>query len=158
MKPSIADVDRHFREVAQNAFDRLGLSALEFLYRHPAVSLLELAKRLNRGASAIGLSMVIYQEAERAGRTREIAVELLYREILAEFPDGWYTDPRVHAGAKLLMWHSAAADYTATSAPYSLAVLRDLTMENAPSEGWKPTSVSDERLQHAFDRCWPPAA
>ncbi len=156
MKPSIADVDRHFREVAQNALDRLGVSALEFLYRHPAVSLLELAKRLNRGASAIGLSMVIYQEAERAGRTREIAAELLYRQILAKFPDGWYTDPRVHPMAKLLRWHSAAADYTETSAPYSLAVLRYLTMENAPPEGWKPTSVDDERLRHAFDRCWPP--
>jgi hypothetical protein len=81
MRMTKADVDESLYLTARTALDSLKVSALEFLESHPKPSQLELAECLNRGTTAIGLTMAIYEEAARTGRTREIAIELLFRRM-----------------------------------------------------------------------------
>jgi hypothetical protein len=149
------DVDRSFRETSRKALDAVKSTAIEFMAEHPAISKVEVAKRLGRGASAIGLTMLIYEEAERTGRTREVARELLFRKIISEFPDGWYEDKKVHAAVKLGGWDYDILKFAESSADYARAVLKDLTIDNVPPTGWKPEGPDDELLTLVFDKYWP---
>jgi hypothetical protein len=155
MRMTKADVDESLYLTARTALDSLKVSALEFLESHPKASQLELAECLNRGTTAIGLTMAIYEEAARTGRTREIAIELLFRRITAEFPDGWCRDENVHAAVKLGGWDYDVARFANECNKWSMAVLRELTVLSEPPIGWKPQSAKDERLQLVFEKYWP---
>lgn len=149
------DVERSFRETARRALDAVKSTAIQFMHQHPGVSKIELAKRLNRGASAIGLTMLIYEEANRTGKTREVARELLFRKIISEFPEGWYEDKRVRASVKLGGWDYDIFKFAESSADYARAVLKDLAIDNMPPTGWKPEGPDDKVLALVFDKYWP---
>jgi hypothetical protein len=155
LKPTIADVDRSFHDTAVRALNEHGTTALQFLDQHPDYSLIDLAKCLNRGASAIGLVMVIYEESELAGKTRDVARNLLYREIISEFPEGWFEEAKIRAAVKLGSWHSHIGQYTRDFGGFAAEVLKEVTMRNVPPTGWKPQSPDDDRIRAAFDNCWP---
>ncbi len=86
---SIAAFDRSLLGGARRALDAAGVRALEFLAANPGMPTVALAKRLNRGATAIGLVMAIYDEAIQNGTVRDVAKDLLIREICGAFPHGW---------------------------------------------------------------------
>src|SRR5207302_846348 len=101
MTPAIQSVDRMFLEGAKKALTAVGYSALGFLAANPGASEIELAKRLKGGASAIGLTMAIYEEAAKSGLLRETAKDLLIRRIWDEYPDGWFTGDEIGACVRL---------------------------------------------------------
>src|SRR5438128_1650026 len=73
------EVDRMFLHTAHKALAEAGCQPLEFLAANEGVSEIELAKRLNRGVSVIGLVIAIYEEAVRKGLLRATAKDLLMR-------------------------------------------------------------------------------
>jgi hypothetical protein len=146
-----------FRDHAQRALAAAGLSALELFDRNPGCTKLELTKRLNRGANAIGFGMVLYAEAQQAGRLREIASALFVAKILDKFPGGWNSSGTVHPLVKIGGWdddiEKGVADPRVRAA--SQQIVRTLAIDEPPPEGWKPQSKDDPRIVELFDRFWP---
>ena len=133
------------------------VTALDFLAANPRVSIIELAKRLNRGASAIGLIMATYEEAAAKGIVRNIAKDLLIRQIYAAFPHGWpglsLTGPLVEIGS----WSYEVARYVRDSniGASASAIIRDLTIDHQPARFWTPEPKNDPVIDALFDRYWP---
>jgi hypothetical protein len=150
-------VDRMFLDRARAALAAAGVSALEFLTANPGVSKIELAERLNRGVSAIGLIMAIYDEAAENGIVRDTAKDLLIRRIHAEFPQGWSSCGNVHPAVKLSSWDAEAAKYGRDPriAGYVDAIVRELAIHHPPADGWKPNLQTDSLIDELFDRFWP---
>jgi hypothetical protein len=149
-------VDRMFYDRAQDALSAAGRSALELVAANPRISIVELAKRLNKGVSPIGLTMVIYHDAAREGIVREVAKNLLIREILEDFPDGWTAKGNVHPLVKIGKWHSEVAAYGSNPryGEYADHIVRSLTIDNSPEDGWKPQWPNDPLIDELFDRYW----
>jgi hypothetical protein len=150
-------VDLMFLEGAKKALRLAGYGALEFIKSHPGLSTIELAKELNRGASALGLIMAIYEEALRAGTLRNAAKELLIRKIRQEFPEGWLSGGTVGAGVKLGSWDYEIGKYIQdpNTGQYATAIIRHLTIDDPPTDGWKPQAPKDPLIEELFDRYWP---
>lgn len=155
--PAMAAVDNMFLSCAQNALREAGCSALEFLSANPGLSKLELAKLLNRGASAIGLTMAIYTEAVQKGVVRKTAQDMLLREIVAEFPDGWASTGNVHPAIKIGTWDRTIRSYVphASMGKYAYDIIQHLAIDHPPPEGWKPELPNDPLIDELFDRYWP---
>jgi len=150
-----ADVDRLFQGTARSVLDEKNLTALEWVEQSPGANPVELAKRLQARANAAGLIPLIYLEAAETGKIRMIAKELLLREILARFPDGWFHDDDVRASVKLGGWVSHLRRHSEHHGVLARNVLRELVIDHSPPEGWRPASLDDERLTQVFDKCWP---
>jgi hypothetical protein len=101
--------------------------------------------------------MVIYSEAERAGVVRDVAKDLLMRQILAEFPDGWTSRDKVRPFVKLGTWDQMLRKYVLDPrvGMYALQISKVLTQLEEPPEGWLPNYPRDQRLDELFDRYWP---
>lgn len=155
--PKAQAFEKSLHDQTKKALAGAGCSALAFLAANPTLSELELAKHLNRGASALGLAMAIYEEAIEKKRVRVVARELLLRRIRARFPDGWCFDENVSANVKLGNWDFDIEKYQpdVRIARYARAILRDLTIDHPPVEGWKPQSENDPLINELFDRYWP---
>jgi hypothetical protein len=155
--PEHKAVDRMFQDRAEKALAAAGCTALEFLAANPAVSTEQLARRLNRGASPIGITMVAYHEAARQGIVRQVAKDMLIREILGEFPNGWTAKGDVHPLVKIGRWHSEVTDYggSAKHGQSAERILRSLAIENPPQEGWKPQFPNDPLIDELFKVHWP---
>jgi hypothetical protein len=149
--------DRMCLEGAQKALEGAGCGALEFLAANPGVSKIELAKRLNRGASALGLTMAIYDEAAKKGVVRETAKDLLIRRICQRFPNGWSTGDEVGPGVKVGTWRYEIKKYVhnAKLGDYAAKIVRHLTVDHPPPSGWKPLPQHDPLIDELFDRYWP---
>ncbi len=154
---ALDSVDKWFLDRAHNALQQTGCSALDFLRGNQGVSVLELAKRLNRGVSALGLIMAIYEEAVSSGVLRATAMELLLRKIHQEFPDGWTTHENLSASVMIGDWDYEIMKYVHDSQTTECAtkILKHLTIDYPPPEGWKPKLVDDPLLDDLFDRYWP---
>jgi len=152
-----ASVNKVFLERARKALFEAGLSALGLLAANPGVSKLLLAEQLNRGVSAIGLAMAIYEEAGNAGMIRDVAKDMLIREILCAFPNGWVSTDSVHPLVKLGFWDDdVRLNVTDTDAiSHSRQILRHLTIDNPPPDGWRPQTQNDPTIDDLFDRFWP---
>jgi hypothetical protein len=154
------DADRMFLQRAQRALSAAGVSALDLLNENAGMSIVELTKRLaeraNLGVSAIGLTMVVCDEAAAKGVAREIALDLLVREIRATFPDGWTSGGNIHALVKLGTF-SEIGKYAHDQrfAGYMQHIMRELTINNPPPQGWIPEAKNDRLVKELFDRCWP---
>jgi hypothetical protein len=148
-----------FRDRARKALAEAGINVLDLLAANPGVSVTELAKRLNRGTSGLGLTMVAFEEASQGGHLRETAKDLLIRRILRAFPNGWLPDANVHPSVMIGAWDSDIERYAKdrTAAVYAFQILRVLTIESPPVAGWKPNAVSDPQIDTLFDRHWPKA-
>jgi len=144
-----------FAEGAKRALEQYGSTALELLETHSDFTLKQLAALVNHGITIRGLKAVIYEEAQKAGKVREVAKDLLYREILDEYPDGWYFDPKVGALVKLGFWYSTIRDFAPCYKEESRAIIRELTIENPPPEGWFPEGPDDPLLEELFHKHWP---
>jgi len=154
---SVAAFDRHLLDGARRALAAIGCGALEFLAANPTLSGVELAKRLNRGASAIGLVMVVYGEAVQKGLVREVAKDMLIREICDAFPHGWPNLFLVHPHVSIGSWRSGLTRNVTDPRveEYSLKIIRELAIENHPPDGWKPKHENDPLIDDLFDRFWP---
>jgi hypothetical protein len=150
----VGSVDQMFLDNASKALESAGCRALELLRKNPGASKIDLAKWLNRGVSAIGLIMAIYQEAAKKGRIRDTAKDLLIREISARFPQGWPSGK--HAGATLSGWAYELERYGGTPGlgRFANGIVRHLVSED-PSPGWKPLPDHDPLIDGLFDRYWP---
>lgn len=150
-------LELRFLDRAQAELRSVGCSALDFLAAHRGLATIALAKELNRGASAFGLLMVIYAEARRQGVVRETAKDLLIREILNKFPDGWSLVGKMSPPVKLSSWiydlDRCIRDNRIEE--YADAIIRDLTKDHPPPEGWKPQVMNDPVIDEVFDRFWP---
>jgi hypothetical protein len=133
------------------------MTALGLLNQNPGVSTLDLARHINRGANAIGLTIAIYNEAVAIGAVREVAKDLLVREILHEFPAGWSKKGDVAAGIGLASWYSQICDYAGDPAFSVCAanIIRQLIVDSSPAEGWKPQVQDDVVIDELFHRYWP---
>jgi len=149
-------VDEEFLAAAQHALRVEGCTALEFLRRNPGVSKIELAKRLDRGTSALGLVMAIYKEAAEEGVVREIAMDLLIRQVAKEFPHGWACGGSIRPGVKLGSWQYEITKYVPDSeiAQSATRIIKWLTIEHLPPDGWKPLPLNDPLLDELFTRFW----
>ena len=148
------DVDIQFYTVARDALRAANVDALQHLQMNPGVSSIELTKRLARGASEIGLSMVLYTEAKRKGQVKQLAQELLYRNINAAFPCGWEDDAKVHASVKLGDWSYQIFRNVREFSVCAVAIIRDLTSKDSPPVGWIPSGADDPRLNALFNAHW----
>ena len=155
--PEKEAVERMFLDRAKSALEDAGYSAFEFLVASPGLSMIELAKRLNRGASALGLIMATYQEACQKGVVREAARDLLVREILEEYPEGWTSEKKIGAGIKLGSWRFEVKKYVKdqTIGTYATEIVRHLSVDHPPPDGWKPDPQDDPLINELFDRYWP---
>jgi len=158
MKPTPASeaVEYMFLDRAKRALAEAGYSALQFLAANRGVSAVELAKRLNRGANAIGLVNAIYEEAIEREMVRETAKDLLIRKIVAAFPDGWSSTGKVGPSVTL-RWSHEFLDYVNDPDLFRNAVTIELhlTKDHPPPEGWKPQPQNDSLIDELFDRYWP---
>lgn len=113
--------------------------------------------RLNRGVSAIGLVMAIYEEASIKGVVRQTAKDLLIRKIHERFPEGWSSQGDVHPLVKIGRWDSEVSNYGHDSkiAHFASCIMRNLTIDHPPPEGWKPEPRNDPLIDELFDRYWP---
>lgn len=155
--PATKSVDQMFLDHARKALAEVGCGALEFLAANRAASIVELAKRLNRGASAIGLTMAIYDEAARNGVVRGTAKDLLIRKIYQEFPKGWFIEDSIHTAVKIGSWDYDIKKYVldASVARYAISIINHLTIAHPPPDGWKPQPENDPVIDELFDRYWP---
>lgn len=155
--PAMEAVDRMFLDRAQRALADVGSDARQFLMANPGVSMIELSKRLNRGANALGLIMAVYDTAAQNGTVRETAKDLLTREILAEFPKGWTFKGSVRPGIRVGNWEDEVVRYVhdPRAAAYAESVMRHLAIDHPPPEGWKPQVQDDPLISEIFDRYWP---
>lgn len=159
--PAMKAVDDMFLAEARKAFAGAGCTALQFLAENPLVSKIELAKRLAQqsgcGTRAIGLTKAIYDEAVQSNAVRTVAKDLLYRKILQEFPDGWFVEPNICASVKIGDWdydiHKYVPDKQAGDAAFR--IVKQLTIEEPPPDGWKPSLPNDPRIEELFARLWP---
>jgi len=156
---SIAAFDRSLLDRARAALAAAGCGALEFLNANPGVSSVEAAKRLNRGTTAIGLVMVIYEEAVKNRVVREVAKDMLIRVILGKFPHGWSSSllDKVGPVVKIGNWQSEVKKYGRDPRfdECSLAILREIAIHHPPPEGWSPKPKDDPIIDELFDRFWP---
>jgi hypothetical protein len=155
--PAMIAVDQMFLDKAQKALAEAGVGALQFLEANLGVHRIELAKRLNRGVSAVGLIMAIYEEAQQKNCVRKIAKDLLIREIWHEYPDGWSNSDTVSASVRLGSWDYDISKYVPEKvvADYADRMIRHLTVEHPPPASWKPEQQSDPLIDALFDRYWP---
>ena len=123
----------------------------------PRISTAELAKKLDRGTSAIGVTMAVYHQAAKKDRVREIAKDILIRELLHEFPEGWTARGDIHPLVKLGGWDSDVADYahSARFGQYAERIVRSLAIDDPPQEGWRPQYPSDPLIDELFEHYWP---
>jgi hypothetical protein len=154
---AIQEVDSMFLGQAQRALAAAGCTALEFLRANPGASTVQLAKLLNHGASALGLVMAVYDEALNQGAVRETAKDLLIREILAEFPEGWNSAGDVRPGVKVGGWRFELKKYGRDKKIGECAsrIIRELTIDRPPAAGWKPKVGQDPLIDELFDLHWP---
>lgn len=154
---TVAAVDGKFLAKAQTALKKIGQSAIDFLSSHPDLSKVELARRLNHGANAIGLVMALYDEANRTGKIRELAQELLFRQIRAKFPDGWRVGGSVDPIVSIGSWSFEIGKYgnDESEAEYAQRIIREFGQTNSPPAGWIPESNRDEYIERAFKLHWP---
>jgi hypothetical protein len=155
--PAMEAMDRMFLDGAKKALAEGGQSALEFLAANPEMSKIQLAQHLNRDASALGLVMAIYEEAASAGQVRDIAKDLLFREIMEEFPQGWNSSDTVHPVVRLGDWGHNIRKYVANPkcSEFPILILRELARDKPPPDGWRPSWPNDPRIDDLFDRHWP---
>jgi hypothetical protein len=157
LKRSSEKVDEQFCDQAKKALAETGQTALEFLDLNPGLSLVELARRLNRGASAIGLLMAVYEEAVGKGLLREASKNILLRKILEKYPEGWCTADNVGPLVKIGLWAWEIGRYTDEPRfkTYATQIIREL-IDHPPPERWKPQSERDDpMIDSLFDRFWP---
>ncbi|MGA2066677.1 MAG: hypothetical protein ABSG86_17000 [Thermoguttaceae bacterium] len=156
---SITAFDRSLLDAAKKALAVAGLGALEFLAANPGLSKIELARRLNRGATAIGLVMAVYEEAVRKGAVRDIAKDMLIRVINGRFPDGWSSSTLDNLGPRFKVdgWRLDLLKYGRDPRvnEYALAIVRDLAVDHPPPRFWKPELNNDPFICGLFDRYWP---
>ena len=156
-KRAIEACDRALLSGAQRALAEAGCTALEFLAANPALSNIELAKQLNRGTTAIGLVMAIYDEAARRGIVRDTAKDMLIREICGAFPHGWPGLSLVSPLVKIGSWDSEVNRYGRDPRidDYAGQIIRHLAIEHPPPRYWKPELKNDPLIDDLFDRYWP---
>jgi hypothetical protein len=145
-----------FRDRAEKALTTVGATPLGYLKQHPRYSKVQLAKKLNHGANALGLVMAIYKQAVGEDIVREIAYDLLLRKILSEYPNGWFPKPTIRPIVALGDWvyelnHYAGPQYLEPATE----LMRELAMRSPPPEGWVPNYPTDERLDKLFEKFWP---
>src|SRR5262245_2977362 len=101
--------------------------------------------------------MAIYDEAMQSDAVRDTARDLLFRQILAEYPSGWTSAGNVSCGVKLGSWRYEIKRYVrdASFGRFAEDILRDLTVEHRPAEGWSPVGENDPLICALFDRYWP---
>jgi hypothetical protein len=155
--PEMTPTDLMFLNRAKEALQQAGYSALDFLAANPHLSTPKLAQRLNRGASALGLVIAIYDEAVRKNVVRETAKDLLIRTIHEEFPEGWSSGGNVGPAVKLGSWDYKIGRYILDSpfGCYAASIAKHLAIDHPPSEGWKPEWDKDPLIEELFDRYWP---
>ncbi len=148
--------DQIFLKHAQSAFAEAAVSALEFLAENPGLSKIELAQRLNRGVSAIGMIMAIYDEAAKRGKVRETTRDLLTRELRAAFPRGWSSTGNIHPLVKIGTFSEVGKyAHEPKFADYMRPIMQHLTIDNPPFEGWRPEPENDPLINELFNRYWP---
>jgi hypothetical protein len=150
-------VDRMFEDRTEKALSAAGYSALNFLAANPRLSVVELAKRLNRGASAIGITKASYREAAGQGVVRDLAKNMLIREILFRFSDGWTSASNIHPLVTIGRWYSEIAEHAGEPrfGQYAEQIIRSLAIDNPPPEGWRPQYPSDPLIDELFRCHWP---
>lgn len=151
---AIEAVDRGFHNRARGQLQKLGITATEFLRQHPDCSKVQLAQIINHGVTARGLTIQLFEEAQQQNAVKVLAQELLYREILEEFPEGWFEDPEVRATVKISRWRSDVLEFAPEFREQATAIIKALATTNKPKQGWRPTSADDEEIRFLFDRYW----
>lgn len=147
------DIERGFYETAKQALSQTGMMPMEFALAFPQLTKLELAKQLGNRATARGLTMNLFEEAHRTARIRELAVNLLFRKILAEYPKGWYNDEKISTTVKLGSWFSDIAEFAPEHEEAAIFIVRSLASD-PPEKGWLPANDNDKRLRQLFDNYW----
>lgn len=153
-------VERRFLTATEEALAETGCSALELLNSSSKSSVNELFDSLpsvSKWACSAGLKMAIYDEAVKKNVVRETARDLLFRDISREFPGGWLNGGKPDALSKLFGWYSDIESYVSKRDVAELAeqIIRHLTIDHPPSDGWKPESKNDPLINEIFDRYWP---
>lgn len=155
--PAMEAVDRMFLDGAKKALAEVGQSALEFQAANPGLSKIQLAQHLNRDASALGLVMAIYEEAASTGQVREVAKDMLLRQVMYKFPQGWTSTDKVSAAVQLGSWDREIHKYVSDTrfGEFAWNIIRELAIDKPPPDGWKPNLPNDPRIDDLFDRHWP---
>jgi hypothetical protein len=159
--PATEAVDQMFLEGALAALAAARSSALEFLSAHPGLSITDLTQELANQAhgrlSPIGFVMAIYREAAQKGAVRDVAKDLLIREIREEFASGWSSGGDIGPSVRIGSWSFHIKRYVldARAGGYAEAIVHRLAVDHPPPEGWKPEPENDPLINGLFDRCWP---
>ena len=150
-------VARKFLERAKQALDEAGETALQLLAAHVGESMTDLARRVNRGISVLGLIHAIYEEAIQKGVVREVSKDLLIRVIRAEFPEGWTTTGNIGPSVRIGSWDYHLKEHLPESnvARAANGISQHLANDHPPPDGWKPELKNDPLIDKLFERYWP---
>ena len=142
-----------YAEAALKMADRDATSCFR---EHPRLNAREVAKAIGlERTPPLGLKLILYEEAAKTHCFRHTAIDMLFREIICEFPDGW-TNQGIHPHIRLSSWDFPFKFIGVEKAMQrAMAVLRELTMTNPPAEGWLPQEANDPLIRRAFDLHWP---
>lgn len=152
------DIDRGFYDRADAELQKLGITATEFMQRNPDCSKKRLAKIIGNGVTSRGLTMKLFEEAHERSTVSLLAKELLYRETINEFPEGWFEDDNVRATIKVGGWYHDVLEFAPEFREHATAIIKALATTNKPNAGWKPKSPNDERLRLLFEQYWTESA
>lgn len=153
--PTIGPVDYMLCDRTLKALAIAGYEPLEYLAANPFLSKTQLVETLGHGASGFGLAMAVYEEAASKGIVRDVAKNLLIRKLHEEFSAGWTS--KHNSTRNLGFWDSEVAKYghDPRIEHYVEKIIRHLTVDHPPPEGWKPQWENDPLIDELFDCYWP---
>lgn len=134
-------------------------SVAELLRQFPGEPYVDIARRYG-SFTAAALVRAQMREAISTDQIRMAAMDCLVREINEALPEGWGVGERIRfrTSAVGALW---IAELTAETDKGDLRIktfarsiwkeIKDLP----PDRGWRPVSVDDPLIQHAFSEHWP---
>ena len=142
--------------MAEAALQAAGRDVTSCFRECPRLTTSELAKAVGlKRAPPLGLKLILYAEAAKANCLRGTAMDILFREILCEFPHGW-SNLGMSPSVLLSGWmFSIGHTGDMVSKARATAVLLEMTKTNPPKDGWLPQDSDDPLIRRAFDLHWP---
>lgn len=133
-------------------------SVLGFCAAFPAQTYTQLCDILGSQFAPIQLLALIYAEANETKSLEWAARDVLAREILDQFPDGWATGPNPSWTRIFVLseWSTGIINSAERPdlEPVLDAVCGELSLEGQLPAAWKPSGPDDPVITRVFKRCW----
>ena len=147
----------------RNCVKALGFTdVLTFVNAHPELPFGQLFRYLNQAKSTdtsiayVQFQAIYFEEAEQRGLLREAIADTLVRRLRQHLHGGWKRGNRLRERkAEARGSWELPPSQVSELGPIADRIWETLTEINPP-EDWCPKDISDDFIQKAFARAWPP--